>query len=90
MQDSQQILEKLDKIENSILRIVPRWLTVREAANYCRISESKMRKLLSSGEMPINRLDGKILLNRRALDYYIIFGTSKPTKRQREAMEYMI
>ena len=77
-------------IEKILVGQNTKWLTVREAANYCRISESKMRKLLSSGEMPINRLDGKILLNRRALDYYIILGTSKPTKRQREAVEYLI
>ena len=77
-------------IEKILVGQNTKWLTVKEAANYCRISESKMRKLISSGEMPINRLDGKILLNRRALDYHIIFGTSKPTKRQREAMEFMI
>ena len=90
MHSIDDIYDKLIIVEKILVGQNTKWLTVREAASYCRISESKIRKLISSGEMPINRLDGKILLNRRALDYYIIFGTSKPTKRQREAMEYMI
>ncbi|NQU83373.1 MAG: helix-turn-helix domain-containing protein [Parcubacteria group bacterium] len=64
------------------------WLTVLEAAEYCRISESKMRKLIAKGELPINRIGGKILINRKALDYFVMFGTGKPTKRQREAYDH--
>ena len=86
MPSSNEIFEKLLSIENILIGIVSTWLTVKEAAVYARISESKMRKLIHTGKLPINRLDGKILINRKMLDLFIIYGTANPTKRQREAV----
>jgi len=85
-----EILAKIEHLEKSFQVQNSKWLTVLESAEYCRISESKMRKLLGSGKISVNRIDGKILLNRKALDYYIMFGTGKPSKRQREAVECLI
>jgi len=85
-----EILEKLSSIENILIGTFSKWFTVREAAVYARISESKIRKLIHTGKLPINRLDGKILINRKMLDLFIIYGTKKPTKRQRETVEFML
>ena len=84
------ILDKLDSLEKSLQVQNSKWLSVREAAEYCRISESKLRKLIGSGDLSINRIGGKILLSRKALDYYIVFKTSKPNKRQRESVECLL
>lgn len=84
-----EMYEKLISIENTLMGVCSKWLTVKEAATYARASESKMRKLIHTGKLPINRLDGKILINRKMLDLFIIYGTAKPTKRQREAVEFI-
>ena len=85
-----EILTKLEHLERSLQVQNSKWLTVNEAAIYCRISESKMRKLIGSGKIPIHRIDGKILLHRKELDYFILVGSARPTKRQREAVECLI
>jgi len=85
-----QILNKLEHLEKCLNGTYSKWLTVSESAIYCRMSQSKMRKLIGMGKMPIHRIDGKILLNRRELDYLIMTGTSKPTKRKREQAEVFI
>ncbi len=91
MKEILQILEKLDhKIDLLGKSLNSKWLTVGESAIYCRISQSKMRKLIGAGKIPINRIDGKILLNRRELDYLILTGSARPTKRQREAVECLL
>ena len=84
------ILDKLDHLEKCLNNIYSKFLTVDEASIYCRISESKMRKLIRSGKMPIHKIDGKILLNRRELDYLIMTGTSRPTKRDRERVQCLL
>lgn len=85
-----QILTKLEHLERSLQLQNSVWFTVLEAASYGRISESKIRKLIAKGELPINRIGGKILISRKTLDYYIMFKTGKPNKRQREAVECLI
>ncbi|MBU4443712.1 helix-turn-helix domain-containing protein [bacterium] len=85
-----EILTRVKAIENKLNCIYSKFFTVKEASEYLRISESKLRKLIGAGKIPINRIDGKILLNRRALDYLILTGSAKPNKRQREAVECLI
>ena len=84
------ILDKLEHLEKCLNGIQSKYFSVNEAAIYCRISESKVRKLIGSGRLPFHRIDGKILLNRRELDYLILTGTSKPSKRQRGAVECLL
>ena len=90
MLDIQDIYTKLENIEQRMSRIYSKWMTVIEAAEYCRISESRARKLIAAGTIQIHRIGGKILLNRRELDYLILFGTDTPTKRQRERAEAIL
>ena len=90
MQQTEEVIEKLISIENILMGIYSKWQTVKEAATYARVSESKMRKLIHTGKLPINRLDGKILINRKMLDLFIIYGTANPTKRQREVVEFIL
>ena len=49
------------------------WLTVREAAEYLRVSRSQMYKLVRLGEIPSYQptRDGKLLLKREELDGWI-------------------
>ena len=85
-----QILSKLEILENRLDTVHSAWMTVKETAAYARVSESKVRKLIASGDMPIHRIGGKILISRRELDYLILFGTPSPTKRQREKAEGLL
>ena len=80
----------LKSIKKSLSNQTPQWQTVKEAAEYARISESKARKMIAAGDLPIHRLGGKILICRRELDYLIHFETSSPTKRQREKAEGLL
>jgi len=90
MESTAEILSGIKAIEAKLNGICSKWLTVNEAAIYCKVSESKMRKLIGSGKLPIHRIDGKILLNCRELDYLILTGTARPNKRQREQAEAFI
>jgi len=85
-----EILSRFDRLEKCVNNIYSKWLTVNEASIYCRISESKMRKLIGAGEVPINHIGGKILINRKALDYFVMFGTGKPTRKQRESVQCLL
>jgi len=85
-----EILTKLEAIENKLNGMYSRFMTVKEASEYLRISVSKTRKMIAAGKIPIHRIDGKILMNRRELDYLILTGTSKPTKRQIEKIQCLI
>jgi len=85
-----EILNRIDRLENKLNGVYSKWLSVRESAEYCRISESKMRKMIGSGKIPIHKIDGKILLNRTELDYFVLTGTARPSKRDRERVEYLI
>ena len=84
------ILDKLDHLEKCLNGIYSKWFTVNEAAIYCRISESKMRKLIGSGKISIHRIGGKILLHRKELDYLILTGSARPSKRDRERLECLL
>lgn len=90
METLAEILTKLEHLEKCINGMNSKWLSVREAAEYARISESKLRKLIASGGVPIHKIDGKILLNRKELDFLILTGTSRPTKRDRERVQCLL
>ena len=85
-----EIYQKVVSIENLLHGLTSKWLTVKEASVYARVSESKMRKLIHAGKLPINRMGGKILINRKMLDLFIIYGTVNPTKRQQEAVDFLL
>ena len=48
-----------------------KYLTVREAAEYLRISERNLRNLIKNNKIPFYRLEGKILFKISELDKFI-------------------
>jgi len=53
------------------LSINSNYLTVREAADYIRVSQRQLRNLLSKNKIPFYHPEGKILLKTKDLDNYI-------------------
>ena len=78
------IYSKLESIEN---RITPpsTWLSVTDLAQYIKSSESAIRRLVSKNEIPFKRIgsNGKILFNRRQIDFWLLSGEKHPGKRAR-------
>jgi len=70
---------KLDEILSIARAAQSPYLDVSEAANYLKISESKLRKLISEGKAPFNRIDGKIVFHRKKLDFWVLSDTQKLT-----------
>ena len=59
--------------------ITPRWLDVDGAAFYMSLSDSSVRRLISSGKLTPHRpVRGKIVLDRHQLDAYVSGCTVKP------------
>jgi excisionase family DNA binding protein len=64
------LLAKLDKIESLLeVRILPEFLTVKDAAKLLRCSDSKIRVMLRDGQLKFSRLSdsvkGTILIKRK-------------------------
>jgi len=82
------ILEKLDALESKIKPEYPIWLSVRQVADYFGLSQSTIRKLVSTGDIPYRRLPtaegGAIRFNRRLIDLWLLSGEVKPTARARQ------
>ena len=92
MENSQldKILSRINDLENHITDLASRWLDVNQASQYLHISTSKLRKMVSSGEIPHRRVgkNGKILFSRKQLDLFVIYGKSGSfTRREREMVE---
>jgi excisionase family DNA binding protein len=52
--------------------LVPRWLRPAAAAKYVGISRARFYELLSAGDIPSHRIGGCRLIDREALDAFII------------------
>lgn len=46
----------------------PRLLRPREVAEYMRLSESQIRNLIRSGDLPVVRVRGSVRVDRQRLD----------------------
>ena len=69
------------------------WLDIQGVADYLHISTSKLRKMISRGEIPFKRVGehGKIIFNRKQIDLWLIYGKQKGfSKRDREQAEAFI
>jgi excisionase family DNA binding protein len=84
------ILDKIDALESTIKSEIPAWLSVRELAKYLRVSESQIRKLVSTGDIPYRRVGQAIRFNRRQVDLSILSGGLKPSKRSRQTFEALL
>jgi len=89
-----EIVEKLDRIEKQIKPSIPTWLSVRQIADYLDVSESTIRKLVASGNIPYRRLPtaegGAIRFNRKQIDLWLLSGDVKPKARARQTFEALI
>ena len=86
-------LENLSHLETKT------WMSVSEAAIYLSISQSQLRNLIYSGQLPSKKLypeksRSKILLNKRQLDISIMLGRNpmkrKPTRAEIKSIEGLI
>lgn len=60
------------------------WLTVREAADYLRVSEGSVRQLIRRGTVPSYKLEGRRLIRRPDLDDVLLDKSNKaPAAQQR-------
>jgi len=84
------IIEKLDALSKQIEPGFPAWLSVRELAEYLRVSESQVRKLVSVGSIPYRRVGQAIRFNRRLVDLSILSGDLKPSKRARQTFAELL
>ncbi|NPE31459.1 helix-turn-helix domain-containing protein [Methanococcoides sp. SA1] len=71
------IIEKIDKIISITQEAQSPYMDVPLAAEYLKISVSKLRKLISEGKAPFNRIDGKIVFHKRKLDLWVLSDTQK-------------
>jgi excisionase family DNA binding protein len=89
-----EIVEKLDRIEKQIKPSIPTWLSVRQIADYLDVSESTIRKLVASGNIPYRRLPtaegGAIRFNRKQIDLWLLSGEIKPKARTRATFEALL
>jgi len=84
------IIEKLDRIEKNIKPDFPNWMNCRELSDYLRVSESQIRKLVSSGDLPYRRVGQALRFNRRQIDLVILSGNLRPNKRTCATFEALI
>jgi len=88
------IYEKLDAIEKRIKPEFPNWLSVKQCAEYLGLSESTVRKLITSGNIPFRRLPttegGAIRFNRKQLDLWLLSGKVKPDARARQTFAELL
>lgn len=59
--------------------MLPRWLNVREAALYCGLSETTLKRVIVAGKIR-SFMAGRRLIDRWSLDAWIE-GDSEPSKR---------
>ncbi len=63
--------------ENALL--LPRFLSVKRAAEYTSLSEATIRRLLGGGKLTSLRpCKGKILIDRHQLDAVVVSSTAMP------------
>jgi len=78
-----ELITKIDQIKPKY----PAWLSVKQCGQYLGLSESTIRKLVSTGQIPYKRLplaeSGAIRLNRRQIDLWLLSGEIRPSKRSR-------
>lgn len=88
-----EILTKLEHLERSLQVQNSTWLDLQGVADYLHISTSKLRKMISAGEIPFKRVgsNGKLIFNRKQIDLCLIYSKKTGfTKREREQAEAFI
>ncbi len=87
----EEILQTVQRIESRQISTTSPYLSVSEAADYLKISESSMRRLLRSGKIPYQRINinesntrnsSKILITRKHLDQFVFYGEQKDVSKK--------
>lgn len=67
------ILQKLEKIEKLLLErpLYPKWLTLRQAEEYCNLSNSTLNRLIRQSKLKASKVTGKTLIKVDLLDKYL-------------------
>ncbi|MGC9365278.1 MAG: helix-turn-helix domain-containing protein [Fidelibacterota bacterium] len=80
-----ELIERLDRIESKLTVIGQTWLSVSDLTKYLKCSESSIRRLVAKNEIPFRRIGshGKIVFNRRQIDFWLLSGEKHPGKRVR-------
>ena len=86
----QQLIEEIKALRSDLRQTSSYWLDVEGVSSYVHISKGQVYKLVSSGQIPHKRLNGKILFNKKQIDYWLLTESKNPTKRQREEVEHFI
>jgi len=85
-----ELITKIDQIKPKY----PAWLSVKQCGQYLGLSESTIRKLVSTGQIPYKRLplaeSGAIRFNRRLIDFWLLTGELKPKARARQTFEALL
>lgn len=69
---NQAVLERLDKIEESISsNHKEQWLNIRGVAKYSSLSISKIRRSVASGELKASKRGGRLLFKTRWVDKWL-------------------
>jgi len=88
------ILDKIDALESKLRPEIPAWLSVKQCAEYLGLSQSTIRKLVTSGDIPFRRLPtaegGAIRFSKKMLDLWLLSGEVKPTARTRRTFEALL
>ncbi len=90
-----ELTEQIKQLNDKIIKNQANnktWLTVFELSNYLSISESLIRKLISSKKIPFNRVDntGKILFKKKQIDLWLLSGKMKLNKREKQQIEILL
>lgn len=92
MNDDPLFRELIEKIEK--LNQYPNWLSVRQCAEYLGLSDSTIRKMISAGSIPFQRIPttegGAIRFNRRQIDFWLLSGQTRPKARTRQTFEALL
>ena len=66
------ILERLDKIENTLSnRIEDKWLNIAEASRYASLSTTRIRKAVILGELRVSKNGGRLLFKSEWIDKWL-------------------
>jgi Mn-dependent DtxR family transcriptional regulator len=87
----EEILQTVQRIESRQISTTSPYLSVSEVADYLKISESSMRRLLRNGKIPYQRINinesntrnsSKILITRKHLDQFVFYGEQKDVSKK--------
>jgi len=86
------IYKKLEMLIDGHTRQMNRraWMTSAELAEYLSLSVKTVRSMAAEGRLPHRKINGEYRFNRRQIDTWLLTGSDKPGKRQRDIFKEFI